>query len=128
MKGVTYDTGALIAAERNDSAFWERHITALRLRTRPLIPACVLAEAWRGGPQPLLARLLRGCELEPFSVADARRVGAFAGRAKGVRASIVDFLVVEGALRRGHVVVTSDPDDLRAIAKSAGKKLVVETV
>jgi len=71
---------------------------------------------------------LRGCTIEDFHAADARRVGAFAARAAGVRASIVDFLVVEGAVRRSHVVWTSDPDDLKTIARAAGRKLAVEIV
>jgi predicted nucleic acid-binding protein len=128
MNGVTYDTGALIAADRGASAFWQRHIGTRGWRIVPTVPACVLAEAWRGGPQAGLSRLLTACHVEPFTEADARRLGAFAAKLKGVRASVVDVLVVEGALRRGDVVVTSDPDDLRAIARAAGRRLAVELV
>lgn len=39
---------------------------------------------------------------------------------------VVDVAVVEGALRRRDLVVTSDPDDLQAIANAAGRRLEVE--
>lgn len=128
MKGVTYDAGALIAAERGTAAFWRMHDQIVLRGIVPIVSSFVLAEVWRGGPQPLLSRLLRGCEVEPVTESAARRVGAFAARARGVRASIVDMAVVEGALRRGHLVVTSDPRDLRAIAGAAGSKLAIEIV
>jgi hypothetical protein len=40
----------------------------------------------------------------------------------------VDALVVIGALRRGDVVMTSDPDDLRRLAEALGADLAVEAV
>lgn len=128
MKGVTYDTGALIAAERGSHALAKLHEFALAQRMIPVVPSCVLAEAWRGGPQAALSRLLAGCTIEDFTEDDARRVGAIAAKAKRIRASIVDVAVVEGALRRGHVVVTSEPGDLRAIASSVGRTLAIEVV
>src|SRR5687767_10305525 len=60
--GVTYDTGALIAAERNDRAMWALHTGFLAEEVVPVVPAPVLAEAWRGGPrQASLVRLLALC-------------------------------------------------------------------
>lgn len=128
MKGVTYDTGALIAAERGRHAILKIHRRLVAHGIIPVVPSCVLAEAWRGGPQPGLSRLLAGCIIEDFTEDDARRVGALAAKATRTRTSIVDVAVVEGALRRGHLVVTSDPDDLRAIAQSAGRRLAIEVV
>ena len=49
MPGVTYDTGALVAAERNDRAMWALHAGFLAEEVVPTVPAPVLAEAWRGG-------------------------------------------------------------------------------
>jgi hypothetical protein len=46
--GVTYDTGALIAADRNDRRMWALHAGFLALEVSPTIPTPVLAEAWRG--------------------------------------------------------------------------------
>jgi hypothetical protein len=116
--GVTYDTGALVAAERADRRMWELHAIYLEADVTPVVPAPVLAEAWRGGArQERLSRLLRGCAVEPMTEAQALRVGALAGRAK--RGDVVDVTVVEGAIRRGDAIVTSDPDDLAAIASAA---------
>jgi hypothetical protein len=58
--GVTYDTGALIAAESKDRALWALHRRTLERRLRPVVPAGVLGQAWRGGRQAELSRLLSG--------------------------------------------------------------------
>lgn len=42
-------------------------------------------------------------------------------------ADIVDACVVEGALRRHDLVISSDPDDLPSIAYAAGRRLEVDT-
>ena len=128
MAGLTYDTGALIAAERDDRLVWALHRAALIRGLVPVVPSCVLAEAWRGGPQAKLSRLLAGCEIEAFTEERARRVGALGARTTRVRGGIVDVAVVEGALRRNDVVVTSDPSDLRAVAGVAGHRLVLHVV
>jgi len=39
---------------------------------------------------------------------------------------IIDATVVEGAVRRSDVVISSDPDDLQAIAALAGHTLEVQ--
>ncbi len=46
MAGVTYDTGALIAAERNDRRMWSLHAGFLAEEVAPVVPAPVLAGAW----------------------------------------------------------------------------------
>ena len=110
---ITYDTGALIAADRNDRTFWARHAAALKRGYCITLPAPVVAQAWRTNKQVPLARLVNGCLIEPLTLDQARRVGALAA-ATGV-ADVVDLTVAEGALRRGDIVWTSDPDDtLRA--------------
>jgi predicted nucleic acid-binding protein len=124
--GLTYDTGALIAAERNDRAMWALHRAALLRGVSPVVPAGVLAEAWRGGPQASLSRLLQGCEIEALSEKQARNVGALAARAR--KAQIIHVCVVEAAVRRNHTVVTSDPSDLRMIADAAKCTLVLHVV
>src|SRR6516225_1532324 len=100
MTGVTYDSGALIAAERGERRMWARHRALLLRREIPVVPAPVLAQSWRGNPrQAQLARLLAGCHVEPLGDAQARATGALAARAAAT--DIVDASVVEGALRRG---------------------------
>jgi len=104
--GITYDTGALIAAERSDRLMWSLHRAAVTRGLVPTVPAGVLSEAWRGGPQHQLSRLLQGCEIEDLDEAAARRVGVLV--AKSGVTDTVDLAVVDGAVRRGDVVVTSN--------------------
>ncbi len=128
MAGVTYDTGALIAAERNDRAMWALHVGFLAEEVLPVVPAPVLAQAWRGGSrQASLVRLLAGCQVDDLDSERAKAVGRLVGRS-GVD-DVVDASVVEGALRRGgDVVVSSDPADLHQITRSTGRRLRIELI
>jgi len=68
MAGVAYDTGALIDAERNDRRRWALHSAFLAEVVTPVVPAPVLAGAWRDGPrQASLARLMAMCEVEEMT-------------------------------------------------------------
>ena len=78
--GLTYGTGALIAAERDDRLMWSLHRAAIARGLSPTVPAGVLAEAWRGGPQHRLSMLPKGCKVEDLSAAQARRVGALVAK------------------------------------------------
>src|SRR6266566_3589454 len=129
MPGVTYDTGALVAAERNDRRMWALHAGFLAEEVVPVVPAPVLAEAWRGGSrQASLARLLAMCHVEPMSEEQARQVGVLAGRVG--HDDVVDVTLVEGALRRsdgrGDGMVTSDEDHIHRIAGAARARLPIE--
>jgi hypothetical protein len=123
--GVTYDTGGLIAADRGERRVWARHGALLTRREVPTVPAPVVAQSWHGsGRHTQLSRLLTGCVIEALDDAQARAVGALAARASVT--DIVDAAVVEGALRRHDLVVSSDAGDLQAIASSAGAQLAVD--
>jgi hypothetical protein len=125
MMGVTYDTGALIAADRGERRMWARHRALLARRVVPTVPAPVVAQSWRGSVRQVqLARLLSGCDVEALDDGLARSVGALA--AKAATADIVDACVVEGAVRRGDIVVSSDPDDLQSIASAADQRLEID--
>lgn len=127
MAGVTYDTGALVAAERNDRRMWALHAGFLAEEVVPVVPAPVLAEAWRGSPrQASLSRLLAMCEVEPLSEEQARQVGILAGKAG--HDDVVDVAVVEGAIRRGDAVVTSNEDDIRRIADAASARVRIAEI
>jgi len=104
--GLTYDTGALIAAERDDRILWALHRASLARGLAPTVPVGVLAEAWRGGPQHRLSRMLKGCSVEGMDEAQARDVGTLISHS-GL-ADIVDVAVAEGAIRRRDAVVTSN--------------------
>ncbi len=124
MSGLTYDAGALIAAERNQPRIWAIHKRALARGTRPAVPAGVLTKVYRSGRQVSLARLLAGCHVEPLDETRARAAGALLGRC-ALDPGAVDASVAECALRRGDTVVTSNADHLRALADGAGRKLAV---
>jgi hypothetical protein len=127
VSGVTYDTGALVAADRNDREMWALHAGYLREGVVPIVPAPVLAQAWRSGArQAPLARLLHLCDVEPLSEEQAKDVGVLAGRAQ--HDDVVDVAVVEGAIRRGDAVVTSDAGHVRKVAAAAGASVRVEQV
>jgi ABC-type nitrate/sulfonate/bicarbonate transport system substrate-binding protein len=90
---------------------WARHWALLEAGAAITVPTAVVAQAWRGGArQALLARLLAGCMSEALDDVQARRIGVLAQRTG--HSDIIDLAVAEGALRRGDVVVTSDPDDI----------------
>jgi len=125
-EGLTYDTGALVAAERDARILWSLHRAALRRGLPPTVPAGVLAEGWRGGPQANLLRLLKGCDIEDLTKARARAVGTLAARAS--HDDIVDVSVVEGAVRRNHAVVTSNLGHIRKVATAAGVNLTIHSV
>jgi hypothetical protein len=124
--GLTYDTGALVAAERDDRIMWSLHRAALKRGLPPTVPAGVLAEGWRGGPQANLSRLLKGCDIEGLTRVQARAVGALAARAN--HDDIVDASVVEGAVRRNDAVVTSNQDHIRKVATAAGANVTIHSI
>lgn len=127
MPGVTYDTGALVAGERNDRRMWALHAGFLAEEVVPVVPAPVLAEAWRGGPrQASLSRLLAMCDAEPMTEEQARQVGVLAGKA--AHDDVVDVTVVEGAIRRRDAVVTSNEDHIRRVADAARVRLRIERI
>jgi len=126
VSGVTYDTGALLAAERGRRDMWRSHALLLRRGIEPTIPAGVLAQAWRGGSQPLLARFLNGCRIEPLDEPKSRAAGAACARS--ATADVVDASVVVSALARNDIVVTSDADDLEHIAHALGRRLDIRRV
>jgi hypothetical protein len=118
--GLTYDTGALIAAERGSRRMWQLHRRCLERGGVVTVPAAVLVEAWRGRAE--MANLLQGAEIEALQRASATRAGLLL---RDVRAEAVDATVVESALRRGDPVVTSDRKHLEQLAQAAGRKLSI---
>lgn len=127
MAGVTYDTGALIAAERNDRGMWALHAGFLAEEVAPVVPAPVLAEAWRGGPQQAnVVRLLSMCTVEWMTEDQARAVGVLAGRSG--HDDVVDVTVVESAARRDDAVVTSNRQHIEKVGQAAGVTLRIADV
>ncbi len=113
---ITFDTGALIAIERRS-----RRMQALleeidRREWQVAVPAGAVAQAWRGGPrQARVAALLSDerTEVVPLDDPAARAFGLLCGRSG--HADVVDVSVALCARQRNLHVVTSDPEDLRAV-------------
>jgi len=116
MSGLTLDSGALIAFERNDRRVVAIIERAFKLGIRLAVPAGVVGETWRAGRrQARLARLL-GSDVIEIEVLDDRRARA-AGQLCGVTHTddVIDASVVLCARSRGHGVLTSDMGDLRRL-------------
>lgn len=121
MAGLTYDCGALLAGERNDRRLWALHARALQRGVLPVVPAAILAQAWRGGPQASLARLLGGCYVEPLVEVAAREVGA--ALTHSGTSDVPDAVVVVSAVQRHDAVVASDRADLERLAQALDRWL-----
>ncbi len=116
MTGATLDSGALIALEAGSARMRALVHEALTTRTPIAIPAGVLAQTWRGtARQARIARLIRAkiTEVVPRYQRAALAIGKLCRRTGAD--DVVDVSVARCARERSQRVVTSDPDDLRAI-------------
>ena len=120
MTGVTYDAGALIAAERRNPRMVNFHEWIVNNGIRPVVPAGVLAQVWRDGSgrQAPLAQTLKQCQVEPLDENLAKQVGAASHKTGS--SDVVDISVVVSALGRGDRIVTSDETDITEIMTSLG--------
>jgi len=113
---VVLDAGALIALERADPKMRVLVRLAAANSRRLIVPAPVVSQVWRDGSrQVALARLLKMdiVEVPPLDEARSRTIGALCGRTN--TDDVVDAMVALTARRENAVVVSSDPDDLRAL-------------
>jgi hypothetical protein len=116
------DAGALVAVERGDPLTYARIKRELLARRAPRTHGAVLGQVWRGGArrQARLARLVPALEIVPLDRALGQRAGVLLGRAR--MNDVVDAAVVALALD-GDTILTSDPEDLEALANAAGVHL-----
>ena len=113
---VVLDTGALIGIERGDEKMSALLEASLKSAVRFLVPAGVLAQAWRDGArQTRLARFLKTpvVEVLPLSEAQARAAGVLCGLSG--TSDVVDASVVVCAREHQCPVVTGDPGDLELL-------------
>ncbi|MFE0105186.1 hypothetical protein [Streptomyces sp. NPDC059009] len=107
-----------LAEKRPDRAL--AHHRKFGAKGLPVVPAPVVAQAWRGGASHAhLARALKDCAVVCcYTEMEWRRVGELIGRARlpaKKRPDPVDGLVALTALQvRAAIVATSDPDGIRA--------------
>jgi predicted nucleic acid-binding protein len=116
MSGISLDAGALIAIERGDPDVRALLRQAADRGLEVHVVPEVVAQVWRGGSrQARLSAFLsaRGVTTPEYDVHAAREVGRLCGTSR--RHDVVDVHVVWHARGLGHLVVTSDPEDLHAI-------------
>jgi predicted nucleic acid-binding protein len=110
-----YDAGVLVAIDGNDRRMWVIHHLGAAEGRRLLVPAVVVAQAWRDGRRQVqLGKFLRGCEVIPVGLELSKAAGVLCGKA-GTR-DAVDATVVAVALAHGAIVFTSDPHDIAHLA------------
>jgi predicted nucleic acid-binding protein len=123
--GITLDTGVLIAIEKGDERLRLELAEAVLSARKITLPCAVLAQFWRGN-HPSAARTLRACTVEEMNEEIAKAVGHLL--AESHTTDVIDASVVEGAARRGDVILTSDPVDIERLVEACGRKLRVVTV
>lgn len=114
-RGLTLDTGALIALERRRVGITRRIRAAVLAQDRVTVPSPVVAEWWRGGPRQLRFQNLfrpKALLVEPTSFEVAKLAGEAIAK---TGATAIDAIVMAGAAQRGDIVFTSDLDDLDAL-------------
>lgn len=114
--GITLDTGGLIAVDRGDRRL-DLLLAGIRSAgQRVTIPSTALAQAVREPHrQARLARLTRHVmtDVVPLDRTDAIDVGRLLAASKTT--DITDAHVVVCAQRADQPILTSDPEDLRAL-------------
>lgn len=125
MAGVTLDAGGLIALDRDDRRVIALLARAAETRAQVTVPASALAQAIRRPErQARLVRLIRQpmTTVRELDRVDATSIGRLLAETR--TADVVDAHVVICARRAGQRVVTSDPDDLRALDPSINLTVV----
>jgi PIN domain-containing protein len=113
--GVILDAGAFIQLERRDRTMVRLAQLFADARTPLVTSAAVVAQVWRGGEhhQVPITFLLRRVKVVDLTYPVARLLGRMLG-ATGT-SDPIDAHVVFLAREYGWPVLTSDPDDLRAL-------------
>ena len=113
-RDLILDAGALIDVERGSKTAIALAKQAHRLGGNTVIPASVLGQVWRGGPQAArLARLVAGSDVDTLGEDRAKQVGVRLGDRGGK--DIADAHVVCCAVERQAVVATSDREDIETL-------------
>jgi predicted nucleic acid-binding protein len=111
-RGITLDTGALIAIESRK----QRGMQLLQLAQQRLavlsVPVPVVTEWWRGRTD-VREHILDVVNVEPLSLTVAKWAGE--ALAKVPRSTAIDAVVMAFAAARGDVVFTGDTDDLERL-------------
>lgn len=121
---LVLDGGALIALDKNDRAMWRRLKAALIANNVPVTHGGIVGQAWRGGGprQALLASALKGIDVRPLDEGLGRAAGSLLARDGS--ADVIGAALVLLA-HDGDDIVTSDPDDIEALATRLGRHIEV---
>jgi hypothetical protein len=126
-QGFVYGPGALRAAARGDRLVWALHRAALSNGIVPVVPAAVVADAYRTeGRVDRLEHLLAGCEVETLGDDGARRLGELAARAD--TGDLAAVSVAEAAARHNAATIAARQNAVRAVAGLLGHELVLYAV
>ncbi|MHB8619087.1 MAG: PIN domain-containing protein [Chloroflexota bacterium] len=122
------DAGALIALDRGDRDTWALLAEGHRAGQRPVVPAPVIAQAWRGAArQARLATVLASADVVVSDAPLSRRAGellAVAGTA-----DVLDALVALVARDHpGCEVLTSDPADIHHLLQALNVRRRIRVV
>ena len=123
MSAFVYDAAVLVAADRNERRTWAEHKVRLELGMVPSVPAPVVAQVSRSPQQAQLRRFLTGCSVVPLGEREAHEAGRLLGLT-GTK-DVVDAVVVTVALRNNAVILTSDTDDIKRLARASGREVAV---
>lgn len=111
-RGLTFDTGALIALERRHQRIARVYRAAVADGLPITVPAVVIAEWWRGRTDTR-ETVLRGLRVEATTTSLARAAGE--ALAAIPNATVVDAIVMASAAQRGDILYTSDFADLQRL-------------
>lgn len=109
---MTFDTGALLALERNKQRAVQLFQNTFRRGEEITVPAAVIPKWWRGRTD-LREDILDSVVVELLGPEIARAAGEALAAVKG--ASAMDAIVMASAARRGDVVLTGDVGDLERL-------------
>lgn len=108
------DAGALIGFERKNQMVAALIEEAEERGGRIVIPASVLGQVWRGGPQAArLTKLIAGSDVDSLEEGRAKEIGERLGGRDG--SDVVDAHVVCCAVERQAAIITSDLEDTEAL-------------
>jgi hypothetical protein len=123
---VILDAGALIGIERGDRRVAGLIELGRRAGANLVTVAPVVAQAWRGGArQARLARWLPMIDIRVTGLHEAKAAGELMGGAG--TSDAVDALLTLAAMP-GDQLLTSDPDDLKALVPERGIPVTVVRV
>jgi len=117
-KGITFDTGALMALERNRLRISRVYRAAREERRVITVPTVVIAEWVRqGAGERARERLLRSMVVQELGQDIAEKAGRVIGHVRGIPPDkgTIDAIVMTSAWLRGDTIFTSDIRDMNAI-------------